>query len=173
VSSLSSTPEKHCCPPGGYFQAEADRILVLGIGNVLMGDDGLGVHVVRELQKVSLPENVDIVDGGTKGIELVPYCENKKRLIIVDAIDLGREPGELIVLKGEHVRRYLGETRCSMHEVGVSDLLSVLALLDIQPGEVLLIGLQPEKIEVGMDLSKSLQDNLQGIVDTIKDMIHA
>ncbi len=152
---------------------DRNHILILGIGNYLMGDDGIGVHAIEALRKNRMLRGIDIVDGGTKGLELINHFENKKRAIIIDAIDLNRAPGEFILLRGEQITTYLDRIRYSVHEIGLKDLLSTLLLLDMMPDELILIGLQPGKIEAGTTLSNGVKNNLNQLIDRITEIVHA
>jgi hydrogenase maturation protease len=162
---------KKSLPSFLYWCKKMDKkLLILGIGNYLMGDDGLGVHVINELKNRNFPENVEVVDGATKGLDLIHYLENKDFLIIIDAIDLNKNPGELIILKDEEIKNYC-KIKYSVHEIGLGDLLSTALLMDILPEEIVLIGLQPENIELKTELSQKLRDNLNLIFQEIDKLL--
>lgn len=128
-------------------------ILVLGIGNLVMSDDGIGVRVVQRLtQSFQFPDGVTILDGGTLGLDLLPQLEGVERLLVVDAVDLGKAPGTLVRLSGDDVPIVL-ETKLSPHQMGLKDLLAVAMLQGFSPQEMVLWGVQPGTIEMGMDLS--------------------
>jgi hydrogenase maturation protease len=128
-------------------------ILVLGIGNLVMSDDGIGVRVVQRLtQSFQFPDGVTILDGGTLGLDLLPQLEGLERLLVVDAVDLGKAPGTLVRLSGDDVPIVL-ETKLSPHQMGLKDLLAVAMLQGFSPQEMVLWGVQPGTIEMGMELS--------------------
>jgi hydrogenase maturation protease len=131
----------------------AGEILVLGVGNVLMTDDGVGVHVVRRLsaEQSSLPA-VSLVDGGTLGLDLLPMVADARALIVVDAVDLKEPPGTVRVLRGAELHGALGR-HISPHQVGLDDLLAVGRLTDGLPDEVALVGIQPSVVDVGLELT--------------------
>jgi hydrogenase maturation protease len=131
------------------------NVLVLGIGNTVMSDDGVGVKVVQLLQQESLPESVEVIDGGTLGLDLLPLLEGRSHLIMVDAVDGGKAPGSCFRLSGEELPVAL-ETKVSPHQVGLKDLLAVARLLDQLPPEMVLIGVQPESTDIGVDLSPAV-----------------
>ena len=137
-----------------------------------MGDDGLGIHVINLLKKEKLPDYVELVDGGTKGLNLINYFEGKDIAIIVDAIDLEKEPGDVIVLKDEEIRKYF-HVKYSVHEIGIIDLLDTATLLEILPEHVILIGMQPHNIELTTDLSESIKKGLPNLINNIKQFINA
>lgn len=133
--------------------ADLKLVLVLGIGNLIMSDDGVGVRVVQELKRsYRFPENVMVVDGGTLGLDLLPMLENATHLILVDAVEIGEKPGTLIRLIGEELPVAL-ETKLSPHQMGLKDLLAVSELMGHSPGEMVLIGVQPSSIEMGIELT--------------------
>jgi len=145
-------------------------ILILGVGNYIMGDDGFGIHVVNYLNSLSIPENVEVVDGGTKGVELLHYFENKKSVIIVDVIDLGKEPGEIIEFSNNEVQKYFN-IKFSGHELGVTDLLIDAELIDILPENIVIIGCQPEKIDITTELSENLKSKIPIVAKRILELI--
>lgn len=133
--------------------ADLKSVLVLGIGNLIMSDDGVGVRVVQELKRsYRFPGNVMVVDGGTLGLDLLPMLESATHLILVDAVEFGEKPGTLIRLIGEELPVAL-ETKLSPHQMGLKDLLAVSELMGHSPGEMVLIGVQPGSIEMGIELT--------------------
>jgi hydrogenase maturation protease len=140
---------------------------IFGIGNLLLGDEGVGIHAIRALrERYILPEGLDIVDGGTMGLDLLPYVEGVERLLIVDAIDLGAEPGTIKVLEGEKVRRFL-DTKFSVHQIGLPDMLFAAELKGILPPELCIVGIQPAEIETGLDMSEAVAKNFEALLDTV------
>ena len=145
------------------------RVLVLGIGNLVMSDDGVGVKVVQQLQReYRFAENVEIMDGGTLGLDLLPKLEGIDHLIVVDAVETGRKPGTCVRLTGEELPIAL-ETKVSPHQMGLKDLLSVAQLLGHSPGEMVLIGVQPGSIEMDTELTPEVDAVLQVLVDNVMD----
>jgi hydrogenase maturation protease len=132
------------------------RVLVLGIGNLVMCDDGIGVRVVQGLlSSYHFPDNVEVLDGGTLGLDLLPKLEDTTHLIMVDAVETGEKPGTTVRLTGEELPVAL-ETKISPHQMGLKDLLAVARLMGHAPREMVLWGVQPETIEMGMDLSPAV-----------------
>jgi hydrogenase maturation protease len=132
--------------------ASAD-VLVLGVGNVLMADDGVGVHVVRELG-AGQPSmrGVRIVDGGTLGLDLLPMVTDAAALVLVDAVDMAAEPGTVRVLRGAELSDSVG-THISPHQVSVHDLLAVGRLTGGLPDRVAMVAIQPAVIDAGLELT--------------------
>jgi hydrogenase maturation protease len=140
------------------------KILVLGIGNLVMTDDGIGVRVVQAIgERYRFPERVTVLDGGTLGLDLLPRIEEAQRLIIVDAVETGSPAGTLVRLTGEEIPLAL-ETKLSPHQMGLKDLLSVASLLGHSPVETVLWGVQPESIEMALELSGPVEAQLEPLV---------
>lgn len=131
-------------------------VLVLGIGNLIMTDDGIGVRVVQRLAASHrFPPGVAVVDGGTLGLDLLPMLEGIDRLLIVDAVETGGPPGTMARLAGEEIPLAF-RTKLSPHQMGLQDLLAVADLQGNLPGEMVLWGVQPESVEVGMELTAAV-----------------
>lgn len=162
-----------CHPPGdgatdGATPApaahdEPGRILVLGIGNVLWADEGFGVRCVEALQaRWRFAPHVTLMDGGTQGLYLIPHVHGAHRLIIVDAVDYGLEPGTLKLVENDEVPRFLGAKKMSLHQTGFQEVLSLAQLTGAYPAEVLLIGCQPEELE---DYGGSLRPSVKAALE--------
>ncbi len=125
-----------------------ERILVLGIGNLLWADEGFGVRCVEALHaRYELAANVRLVDGGTQGLYLVGEVCDADRILVLDAIDFGDPPGTLRVLRGSEVPRTSDAKKTSMHQTGFEDVLAAAALLGRAPAEVVVVGVQPAELE--------------------------
>ncbi|NVN90871.1 MAG: HyaD/HybD family hydrogenase maturation endopeptidase [Desulfuromonadales bacterium] len=144
-------------------------VLVLGIGNLIMTDDGIGVRVVQQLAKhYRIPEGVELLEGGTLGLNLLSDLKGVERLLVVDALETGQLPGTLQRLEGDEIPLAF-ETRLSPHELGLKDLLTVAAMLGDSPQEVVLWGIQPERLDLGEDLSASVAARLDDLTDRVAD----
>lgn len=125
------------------------NILVLGIGNILLEDEGIGVHVVERLQaRYDLPENVVALDGGTSGMTLLDDLAACEHLLVVDCGRLDLPPGSVREFIGDAVPAFF-QQRISPHQIGLSDLLAAAALIDVLPAGLSLIAIEPESIELG------------------------
>lgn len=126
-----------------------------------MSDDGIGVRVVQLLaERYGFPAGVTILDGGTLGLDLLPRLEGVERLLVVDAVETGEAPGTVVRLTGDDVPIVL-ETKVSPHQMGLKDLLAVAMLQGFAPREMVLWGVQPALIEIGMDLSPAVAAQLE------------
>jgi len=151
----------------------APTVLVLGIGNLVMSDDGVGVVVVQRLQReYRLPGYVDVMDGGTLGLDILPRLEGIERLIVVDAVETGKEPGTCVRLTGEELPIAL-ETKISPHQMGLKDLLSVARLMGHFPQEMVLIGVQPGDIEIGTELTPAVEAQVDTLLAAVVDELRA
>jgi hydrogenase maturation protease len=131
----------------------SQEVLVLGIGNLLMSDDGVGVHVVRQLSAQDPPQSgVRIVDGGTLGLDLLPLVADAEALVVVDAVDMAADPGTVRLLRGPELHAILGG-HVSPHQEGLGDLIAVGRLTDSLPELFTLVGIQPASVGVGIELS--------------------
>ncbi len=143
------------------------RLLILGLGNVICGDDGVGVAAVERLRReYELPDGVEALDGGTLGLTLLHYAAGADDLLLVDAIRADAPPGTLVRLSGDDVAPAVRE-RLSVHQIGVADLLEGLRLLDAYPRRVLLVGLVPETLELRVGLSPAVEAGLDGLVSEV------
>jgi len=148
-------------------------ILVLGVGNVLLTDEGIGVRGLKELErKFSFPANVELLDGGTAGIELLRHIRNRDHLIIIDAMKCGQKPGTVVRIEGSDVPAAF-RSRISPHQLGLSDLLAAAMLTDELPKNVVLFGVEPESIDVGLDLTETVEANVDKLVDAVAEELRA
>jgi len=140
------------------------KTIILGLGNLLLSDEGVGVHVIRGLQELGLPGGVEVVDGGTAGFELLPFLKEAERVIVVDAARGGGKPGSVYRLKpGELSEATPG---LSLHQLSLREVLQAAELLGIKP-EVVIIGVEPERIAPGMDLSPAVEAALPRAIDAV------
>ncbi len=128
------------------------KILILGIGNTLLTDEGVGVHVVEALRRSQMSEegDVELLDGGTLSFTLAGPIQDADALIVVDAAQLKSSPGTLRVFKGEEMDRFLTSNRkSSVHEVGLTDLRAIAMLAGHWPEKRAMVAIQPEKVDWG------------------------
>ncbi len=145
--------------------------VVIGLGNVVCGDDGAGVFAVQRLrERWQLPPDVSVVEGGTAGLLLLPCLEDADRAILVDAVDAGEPPGTIQRYAGEELGRpFTG--RLTPHDVGVADLLGAALLVGAPPGEMLLLGVQAGTTELGASLGEPVAAALDALADAIAEQL--
>lgn len=149
------------------MNSTAADLLVLGLGNVLLGDDGIGPAAIAYLQKhYEIPEQVRCLDGGTLGLSLLPYLEDARTVILVDAIAEDGPPGTLVRLVGDDVGPAVA-TRLSPHQVGVADLLQGARWHDREPQRLVLFGIVPASIDLGVGLSGPVLASMSDLVDLV------
>lgn len=142
-------------------------LLVLGLGNVLCGDDGLGpAAVARLLRAYEPPPAARFLDGGTLGLSLLPLLEDARDVILVDAVRADATPGTAVRLEGDEVAP-AARNRLSVHQVGVSDLLDSLRLRGREPERLILLGLVPETLDLGLSRSAGVEAALPDLVERI------
>ena len=140
-----------------------EKVLVMGIGNVLWADEGFGVRCIEHLaENWSLPEGITLLDGGTQGLYLLPFLEDADTLLVFDAIDYGLTPGTLKLIEGDEVPRFMGAKKMSLHQTGFQDVIATAQLMGYCPESLLLIGCQPEELE---DYGGGLRDIVAAQID--------
>jgi hydrogenase maturation protease len=148
---------------------ETGPLVVLGIGNVLLRDDGVGVHLIRELGRRAasgealLPPQTQLVDGGTLGLDLLSLIAGARAVLLLDAAVLGGTPGHITVLRGDALRARSGGPRAVL-PAGIDDLLAAARLGDLLPAAVSLVGVEPDEIAAGLDLSAAVRAALPAAV---------
>lgn len=160
------------------------RILVLGLGNILLRDEGVGAHVAALLQKEPLPADVEVVDGGTAALDALLLVEGIDKLVVIDALRAGQKPGTIYRAKfraGEKHRLtelLAGQdgSKISLHQVGLIDALAVAGRLNCLPEEIVIIGVEPAEVGYGLELTDEVEQKIPEIIDTvvkeIEDAVH-
>ncbi|OHC70326.1 MAG: hydrogenase expression/formation protein [Rhodocyclales bacterium GWA2_65_20] len=124
------------------------KTVVLGIGNVLWGDEGFGPQAVARLkERNAVPAQIELVDGGTQGLYLLPLIQDAARLVVFDAVDFGKPPGAIVVLRDAEIPAYFGQRPLSLHQTAFTDVLAAAALTGALPEAITLIGVQFENID--------------------------
>lgn len=153
------------------FHSDGNEILVLGIGNYLMGDEGVGVHFINRINKAQFPENISFIDGGTGGFTLIPYIENHPKVIIVDATMDGKEEGTITLLKP----RFSDDFPISLsgHNFGLKDMVEILSMLETMP-EIYLYTITILKMEpMSMNLSPKVDAAIEKVTEQVITQIES
>ena len=142
--------------------------LLLGIGNTLLSDEGVGIHMLDWMQQ-QFPalSHVDYLDGGTLSFTLAPYIEETDNLIVIDAAELHAEPGTVQVFTGDSMDRFAGKTKRSVHEVSLGDLLAIAHLTNAIPANRALLAIQPQNIGWGDTLSIPVRQALPKVANRL------
>jgi hydrogenase maturation protease len=147
--------------------------LVLGLGNPLMTDDGVGLAALARLEsQYAMDPGVHLVDGGTWGMNLLPMIEDTRRLVLLDAIRSGALPGTLVVLERDQLPRYFA-LKLSPHQIDLREVLALAELRGTLPEETVAIGLEPEDVEMGTVLTSRLGGRVDALVDAAVERLRA
>jgi hydrogenase maturation protease len=146
-------------------------ILILGLGNPLRGDDGIGPRVIEALDHRALPEGTTVLDAGTGGLDLLQVLEGWERAIIIDAADVGREPGQFVRFTPDEARFVGSEDATSLHNAGLAEALALADAVGQPLPEMVIFGVQPEKIGWGEGLSPTIETALPALVDAVLDEV--
>lgn len=151
----------------------ADRVVVIGVGNPLMRDDGFGLAVLEALLAGwDVPAGVELVDGGTWGMNLLPLIEDASALILVDAINAAAPPGAEIVLEHDQLPRYLA-TKISPHEIDLRDVLALAELRGRLPARTVALGVQPRRVELGEGLTPLIAARVASTAKRVAERLEA
>ena len=146
------------------------KVIIIGIGNLLLMDEGIGIHVINELEKHKLPENVDIYDGGTGGFNLIDMMHGAGNIIFIDAVETRKAPCTITTFKPEDVRSIYPRKKYSLHDTDLLEVIKMAELLD-NPPEIEIVGIQPKTINYGITPSKELRDAMPDIINTVLSRI--
>jgi len=142
------------------------KVLIIGVGNLLLMDEGIGIHVINELEKQKLPHNVGIFDGGTGGFKLIDLMHGTKRVIFIDAVETGKAPGTVTIFRSGDIHSIYHRKKYSLHDTDLLEVIKMTELLD-NPPEIEIMGVQPKIINYGTTLSKELTDSMPDIINTV------
>lgn len=151
------------------------RILVLGLGNILLKDEGLGVHVAKQLQALALPGNVEVIDGGTAGLDMLLSQKDLDKLVVIDATRGGKKPGTIYKARlkaGEidKLTRIFGrdkDLKISSHQFGLIDALAAAQMCNCSPREIVIIGIEPKEINYGLELTEPVRQKIPEVVNMV------
>lgn len=148
-------------------------ILILGVGNILLGDEGVGVRVVELLQeRYTFDQQVELVDGGTAGLELLSCLDGKDEVIIIDAMAGEAAAGTVTRMELDNPPAFF-QNRISPHQLGLSEMLSCAAMTDSLPDRITLYGVVPQSLETGLDLSEPVTAAMEDIAaQIVNDLQH-
>ncbi|MFA6055802.1 MAG: HyaD/HybD family hydrogenase maturation endopeptidase [Thermodesulfovibrionales bacterium] len=147
-------------------------ILVLGIGNTILKDEGIGVRVAEKMMEMSLPPEVEVMDGGIKGLDLLYYIEGRKKVIVVDAVKAGAPPGTLFRFTDNDLAAKKGVMR-SAHGIDFSDVIAVARFTGTKPAEVIFLGVEPYDLSVSMELSPKIEEMIPILINLVMKEIDA
>lgn len=142
-------------------------VLVLGLGNVLIEDEGVGIVAIEHLQRhYQFPDDIELLDGGTSGMALLDDLRERKKLIILDAVRTGAPPGTLVVLKGDEVPAFF-RSKVSPHQLALSDVLAALTLTGDKTSDITVIGVVPRSLKTRIGLSDLVASQLEPLTNCV------
>ena len=141
--------------------------LIIGLGNLLRGDDGVGVRVAQLLARQTLPNDVEVVDGGTQGLGLINLMEGRRRMILVDAADVGKNPGEFVRFTLDKAILKSNDQHLSVHAAGLREALLLAEALKMLPNIVVIFGVQPANLEWTNALSPEVEAILPDLITAV------
>ena len=149
------------------MQMKEPTISIIGLGNILMTDEGVGGHVVNEFERrYTVPEHVEIVDGGAAGLGLIPFIEGREKVLMVDAVNFDQEPGYIETIENDEIPVRL-TLKASMHHLGLMDVLCIVRMSGNIPKDLCIIGIQPKSLELGLDMSPEIWDKKDILIERI------
>lgn len=147
------------------------KILVIGIGNTLYSDEGVGVHLLPYVEEaLSDFDNIEIMDGSTDGIKLLGPVEECDYLLVLDAVANHKEPGTIIILKNDEIPN-LFTVKMSIHQMGFQEVVAATKVRQTAPEEYMIIGVQPDSLEIGLELSDCVKNKIPEIVELVVDQV--
>ena len=145
-------------------------ILVLGIGNILLRDEGVGVRVIEQMQEMRLPDDVELVDGGTAGADLLDVLADRKKVIVIDAVQADCEPGTVLRFTADDLVRPDG-VGVSLHELGLGEALTMTRQLGCAPENVVVFGIKPKATACGLELSDEIAALIPNVIKLVLEEI--
>jgi hydrogenase maturation protease len=142
------------------------KILILGIGNIILQDEGVGVRVAERMMKMSLPPNVEVLDGGIKGLDLLYFIEGREKVIVVDAVKAGAPPGTLFRFTDKDLAAKKGVIR-SAHGIDFSDVVALAHFTLTTPPQIVFLGIEPESLDASMELSPLIEENIPVLINLV------
>ena len=141
-------------------------ILILGIGNILLKDEGVGVHTAKKMMEMDLPPDVEVMDGGTMGLNLLYYIEGRKKVIVIDTVLVGDPPGTIYRFTDESLVDNKPMLRTA-HGIDFSDVIKTSKMLGTKPEEIVFIGIEPESLDEGLELTPTIEKRVPVLIKMV------
>lgn len=140
------------------------RAVVLGIGNTILTDEAFGVRCVEALERdYAVPDSVQLIDGGTSGMEMIEDLSNLDFLIVLDVLKTGSAPGTVVKIAGDDIPVFF-RRKLSPHQIALPDVLASLELLDAVPKEIIVLGVEPISLELGLEMTPTVAEKIPEVV---------
>lgn len=144
-----------------------EKVVIVGFGNILLQDEGIGVHIAQQLQGYDLPKNIEVIDGGTASLDVLSSLNEMRKLIIVDAVKSKGKPATIYRFCPGDLAHTKDTESLSLHQIDVIEALRITARTSKLPDEIVIIGIEPKDVEWGTDLSPEVKDKIPDIIDLI------
>ncbi len=148
-----------------------NTVMVLGVGNTLLSDDGAGVHVLKNLADFGLPQGAELVEGGIAGMGMLYLIEEAESLVVVDSVDAGAEPGAIFQFSPDEILVIAEEHNLSLHQAGLIEVLKVGRALGKLPPKVTIFAIQPKSIDWGLDLTPEVKAKMPKLVQLVAEEV--
>lgn len=159
-----STPSTYDVP----IPDEKKKTVILGVGNLLLSDEGVGVHVINEMMDMHFPPDIELIEGGVDGLRLMNLVVGVDRLIVIDSVKGGGSPGSIYKFKPEDLVTHTDTSKMSIHQIGILEVIRLSGLVGKLP-ETTIIGVEPKSIEMGMELTPKIQSKVPRIIELVLD----
>ncbi len=146
--------------------APQPSILIMGVGNILLSDEGVGVRVIETMKSMTLPDNVEILDGGTGAFDLFDILANRDKVIIIDAVKGGGEPGAVYRFVPDDIKAE-AKFLTSVHQVSLLDTLSMARIIGCSPRDIVIFGIEPREIDWGLELSPEVAAVVPKVIELV------
>jgi len=147
---------------------EKKKTVILGVGNLLLSDEGVGVHVINKMMDMHFPPDIELIEGGVDGLRLMNLVVGVDRLIVIDAVKGGGSPGSIYKFRPEEFVTRTDTSKLSVHQVGILEVIRLSGLVGKLP-ETTIIGVEPKSIEMGMELTPKIQSKVPRIIELVLD----
>ena len=151
--------------------APSPSILILGIGNILLGDEGVGVRVIEAMSEINMPDNVELMDGGTSSMDILGNLDPKVKVIIIDAVQGGGEPGTIYKFTPKDIKSPK-PVFTSLHQIGLLESLSELEMVGKPPPYIVIYGIEPKNLEWDLELSPEITAIIPRVLELVLEEIH-
>jgi hydrogenase maturation protease len=153
------------------MERQKKKVLILGIGNIILKDEGIGVRVAQKMQQMILPPDVEVLDGGVKGLDLLYFIEDREKVVVVDAVKAGAPAGTLFRFTDKDLAAKKGVMR-SAHGIDFSDVIAIAGFMGNKP-DIVFLGIEPEDLSSGMELSPLMEKNIPILINLVLKEIGA
>jgi len=155
------------------------RVLVLGLGNILCKDEGIGARIAQKLQEMTLPWNIEVMDGGTAGLDVLLSVIDVDKLVVIDALRAGKKPGTIYkaclkIDEKDKITQIFGQEehlKMSLHQVGLFEAFGIAEKIGCAPREIVIIGVEPGEIDYGLELTEQVRQKLPKIIEKVLEEI--